>query len=134
MKKIHIFDMDGTLIRSMPHIVGSILYVLEEDHISYGPELIDTLIPLDIITYVMKITDYKGRVKYKIYQNLPLTKNPFYDGDFATNRTVERYGHSEWIRAEYAIDKDKIENQTKTEPNGQEKERRPETTEDAHHL
>lgn len=90
--------------------------------------------PLDIITYVMKITDYKGRVKYEIHQNLPLAKKPFYDGDFATNRTVERYGHSEWIRAEYARDKDKIENQTKTEPNGQEKERRPETTEVPHHL
>ena len=71
--------------------------------------------PLDIITYVMKITDYKGRVTYEIHQNLPLTKKPFYDGDFATNRTVERYGHSEWIRAEYARDKDKIDNQTKTE-------------------
>jgi hypothetical protein len=71
--------------------------------------------PLDIITYVMKITDYKGRVKYEIHQNLPLTKNPFYDGDYATNRTVERYGHSEWIRAEYARDKDKIESQSKAE-------------------
>ena len=50
------------------------------------------------------------------------------------DRTVERYGHSEWIRAEYARDKDKIENQTKTEPNGQEKERRPETSEVSHHL
>ena len=74
--------------------------------------------PLDIITYVMKITDCKGRVSYEIYQNLPLTEDPFYDGDFATNRTVERYGRSEWIRAEYARDKDKIENQTKKEPNG----------------
>lgn len=64
--------------------------------------------PLDIITYVMKITDYKGRVKYEIHQNLPLTKDSFYDGDFVTNRTVERYGHSEWIRAEYAISKDKV--------------------------
>ena len=71
--------------------------------------------PLDIITYVMKITDYKGRVTYEIHQNLPLTKKPFYDGDFATNRTVERYGLSEWILAEYAIDKDKIESQTKNE-------------------
>lgn len=69
--------------------------------------------PLDIFTYVMKITDYKGRVSYKIFQNLPLTDKPFYDGDFSTNRTVERYGHSEWIRAEYAIDKDKIEIQSK---------------------
>ena len=46
MKKIHIFDMDGTLIRSMPYIVGSILHVLEEERIVYGPELIDSLIPL----------------------------------------------------------------------------------------
>lgn len=67
---------------------------------------------LDIITYVMKITDYKGRVTYEIHQNLPLTKDSFYDGDYTTNRTVKRYGHSEWIRAELAIDKDKIENQT----------------------
>lgn len=74
--------------------------------------------PLDIITYVMKVTDYKGRATYEIHQNLPLTKNPLYDGGFATNRTVERYGHSEWIRAEYARDKDKIENQTKEESDG----------------
>ena len=73
---------------------------------------------LDIITYVTKITGYKGRVKYEIKQRLPLTEKPFYDGDFATNRTIERYGQTEWIRAEQAIDKDKIENQTKTETNG----------------
>ena len=71
--------------------------------------------PLAIITYVMKITDYKGRVKDEIKQNLPLTEKPYFDGEFVTNRTVERYGHSEWIRAEHARDKDKIENQTKTE-------------------
>lgn len=74
--------------------------------------------PLDIITYVMKITDYKGRVKYEIKQRLPLTEKPWYDGDFTTNRIIERYGQTEWIRAEQAIDKDKIENQTKTETNG----------------
>ena len=74
--------------------------------------------PLDIITYVTKITGYKGRVKYEIKQRLPLTEKPFYDGDFATNRTIERYGQTEWIRAEQAIDKDKIENQTKIETNG----------------
>ena len=71
--------------------------------------------PLDIVTYVMKTTDYKGRVKYEIHQNLPLTKNPFYDGDYTTNRILERCGHSEWIRAEHAINKDKIESQTKIE-------------------
>ena len=31
------------------------------------------------------------------------------------DRTVERYGHSEWIRAEYAISKDKIKIQSKAE-------------------
>ncbi len=46
MKKIHIFDMDGTLIDSMPHIVHSILQVLDEDHIAYGPEIIEAVIPL----------------------------------------------------------------------------------------
>ena len=74
--------------------------------------------PLFIITYVLKTTDYKGRVKYEIKQRLPLASKPYYDGDFATNRTVERYGRSEWIRAEHAIDKDKIENQTKEESDG----------------
>jgi hypothetical protein len=69
--------------------------------------------PLDVFTYVMKITDHKGRVEYEIKQRLPLTEKPFYDGDFTTNRTLERYGHSEWIRAQHAIDKDKIENQSK---------------------
>ena len=70
--------------------------------------------PLIIITYVLKTRDYKGRVKYEIHQKLPLTDKPYYDGDFATNRTIERCGHTEWIRAEYVIDKDKIESQTKT--------------------
>lgn len=46
MQKIHVFDMDGTLIDSMSHIIRSILQILEEDHIPYGPEIIDTVIPL----------------------------------------------------------------------------------------
>lgn len=64
---------------------------------------------LTIVTYVVKATDKQGKVGYKIKQNLPLCENPFYDGDYATNRTVERFGHSEWILAEEAIDKDKAE-------------------------
>jgi HAD superfamily hydrolase (TIGR01509 family) len=46
MKKIHIFDMDGTLIDSMSHIIRSILQVLDEDHVTYGPEIIEAVIPL----------------------------------------------------------------------------------------
>lgn len=69
--------------------------------------------PLDIFTYVMKITDHKRRVKYEIKQRLPLTEDPHYDGDFTTNRIIERYGRSEWSKAEFAINKDKIRNQSK---------------------
>ena len=62
---------------------------------------------LTIVTYVVKSTDRRGKVDYKIKQDLPLCSDPFYDGDFSTNSTVERYGRSERILAEEAIDKDK---------------------------
>lgn len=67
--------------------------------------------PLTIVTYVVKRTDCRGKAHYEIKQELPLTSDPFYDGDFATNRTVERYGKTEHILAQEAIDKDKIANQ-----------------------
>ena len=70
---------------------------------------------LSIVTYVMKITNDKGKVSYEIKQRLPLTDDPFYDGDFTTNRIIERHGRSEWIRAEHAIDNDKIKDRTKNE-------------------
>lgn len=62
---------------------------------------------LTIVTYVVKSIDKRGRIDYKIKQDLPLCSDPFYDGDFTTNRTVERYGRSERIIAEEAIDNDK---------------------------
>ena len=46
MKNIHIFDLDGTLIVSMPYVIGSVLQVLEENHIPYGPEIIETVTPM----------------------------------------------------------------------------------------
>ena len=46
MKKIHIFDLDGTLINSMPYYSRGILQVLDEEGIGYGPELIEVLTPL----------------------------------------------------------------------------------------
>ena len=67
---------------------------------------------LTIVTYVVKRTDQRGKTHYEIKQELPLTSEPFYDGDFATNRTVERYGKTEHILAQEAIDKDKIANQS----------------------
>lgn len=67
---------------------------------------------LTIATYVVKRTNRRGKVRYEIKQELPLTSDPFYDGDFVTNRTIERYGRTEHILAQEAIDKDKITNQT----------------------
>ena len=46
MNPIHIFDMDGTLISSMPYVIGSVLQVLDEEHIPYGPEIAETVTPL----------------------------------------------------------------------------------------
>ena len=46
MKQIHIFDLDGTLIDSMPFFARGVLQVLEEEGIPYGDDLIDILTPL----------------------------------------------------------------------------------------
>lgn len=46
MKPIHIFDLDGTLVNSMPYFTRGILQVLEEEGISYEPDLIEVLTPL----------------------------------------------------------------------------------------
>jgi len=46
MKKIHIFDLDGTLVDSMPYYTRGILQVLDEEQIPYEPSLIEILTPL----------------------------------------------------------------------------------------
>ena len=46
MKKIHIFDLDGTLVNSMPYYSRGILQVLDEEDIPYSPDLIEVLTPL----------------------------------------------------------------------------------------
>ena len=46
MRNIHIFDLDGTLIDSMPFFARGVLQVLEEEGIPYGDDLIDILTPL----------------------------------------------------------------------------------------
>ena len=46
MKQIHIFDLDGTLLDSMPFFARGVLQVLEEEGIPYGDDLIDILTPL----------------------------------------------------------------------------------------
>ena len=61
-----------------------------------------------IVTYVVKSKGWFGRYDYEIKQTLPLTTDPFYDGDFATNRIIERHGVTERALAEKAIEEDQI--------------------------
>ncbi len=44
--KVYIFDLDGTLVDSMPIAVRIVLSLLDEQGISYSPAIIKTLIPL----------------------------------------------------------------------------------------
>ena len=45
-EKIHIFDLDGTLVNSMPYYSRGILQVLDEEGIPYAPDFIEVLTPL----------------------------------------------------------------------------------------
>ena len=46
MNTYYIFDMDGTLTDSMDYIARSVLQVLDENQVPYGPEIIETVTPL----------------------------------------------------------------------------------------
>ena len=46
MKKVYIFDLDGTLVNSMPYYTKGTLSVLHDEGIPYEPELINVLTPL----------------------------------------------------------------------------------------
>ncbi|MBQ7948367.1 MAG: HAD family phosphatase [Clostridia bacterium] len=54
MQKAYIFDLDGTLVDSMPVGVGIVLGFLDEKGISYPDDIVTTLTPLG----------YKGSAKY----------------------------------------------------------------------
>ena len=46
MKKVLVFDLDGTLIDSMPYFTKGILSVLDDEGIPYGDEMIGIVTPL----------------------------------------------------------------------------------------
>lgn len=54
MQKTYIFDLDGTLVDSMPVGIGIVLGFLDEKGISYPEDIVTTLTPLG----------YKGSAKY----------------------------------------------------------------------
>ena len=44
----YLFDFDGTLVDSMPTFVSVMLRILDENSISYGPDIIKTITPLGL--------------------------------------------------------------------------------------
>lgn len=62
--KVAIFDMDGTLIDSMPTFVSSMLRILDENGISYGDDIVKTITPLGM----------NGTAEYFLKLGIPLTK------------------------------------------------------------
>ena len=54
MRKTYIFDLDGTLVDSMPTGIGIVLGFLDEKGIAYPDDIVTTLTPLG----------YKGSAKY----------------------------------------------------------------------
>ena len=54
MQNVYIFDLDGTLVDSMPTGVGIVLGFLDEKEIAYPDDIVTTLTPLG----------YKGSAKY----------------------------------------------------------------------
>lgn len=56
--RTYLFDFDGTLVDSMPTYISVMLRILQENHISYGEDIIKTITPLG----------YKGTAEY--YQAL----------------------------------------------------------------
>jgi len=47
--KVALFDMDGTLVDSMPYWAASVVQILEEDHVPYPADIVRILTPLGYI-------------------------------------------------------------------------------------
>lgn len=62
--KVAIFDMDGTLIDSMPTFVSSMLKILDENGISYSDDIVRIITPLGL----------NGTAEYFLKLGVPLTK------------------------------------------------------------
>lgn len=46
MKKVYVFDLDGTLVDSMPSFQRGILSILDDAGIPYGPDMVQIVTPL----------------------------------------------------------------------------------------
>jgi HAD superfamily hydrolase (TIGR01509 family) len=73
MQKIYIFDLDGTLIDSMPVFSGVVLGFLDKNGISYPNDIVATLTPLGYIGAARYISDslsggYTAEEVYECFQ------------------------------------------------------------------
>lgn len=62
--KTYLFDFDGTLVDSMPSYCRAMLQILDENGISYGPDIIKIITPLGM----------NGTAEYFLQLGVPLTK------------------------------------------------------------
>jgi len=83
MQKVYIFDLDGTLVDSMPVGVGIVLGFLDEKGISYPDDIVTTLTPLG----------YKGSAKY-IADHLAGEFSVEGIYEYFKERTVRAYGET----------------------------------------
>ena len=44
----YLFDFDGTLVDSMPTYVSAMLRILDENHITYGDDIVKIITPLGL--------------------------------------------------------------------------------------
>ena len=48
MKDFYLFDFDGTLVDSMPTFCAAMIRILDENHITYGPDIVKIITPLGV--------------------------------------------------------------------------------------
>lgn len=62
--KAYLFDMDGTLIDSMPTFISAMLRILDENGVAYGDDIIKIITPLGLL----------GTARYFLQIGVPLTE------------------------------------------------------------
>ncbi len=96
MKPIYIFDLDGTLVDSMPYFAKGILKIADDAGLTYGEELLKILTPLGYTKsaeyYVRElgVKDSVANIVSRIEQNLVYE----YTNNIVTKPGVKEYLHA----------------------------------------
>ena len=98
MRPIYIFDLDGTLVDSMPYFSKAILQPAKDAGISYGEDLLKILTPLGYTKsaeYYVNELGIKDSVEHIVSQ---IKENLVYE---YTNNIVTKPGVKDYLRALY---------------------------------